>query len=283
MMLTESDLRDVLREACQAAGSQMAWADRHGLSRSYVSDLLNGHRPFSDRALTAIGCERRYVRVGEQPGYTRDNPGHHASLNQQASQADAPGGGSEQPDDWLTRSMRQSAKEVESWKPWMRTAMGVPGREAQQPVDCRRDFNDRLAIQPDVAQATLDNFKAVEEANRIDAVARMRKALHCLYLAVSEPSIVEDVTAKFNAVLVALQVPRAPERESVELIPADQWSELDGAVLWWYFPIAEPPYCGTPLDSDWPTLSGESFYTHFTRIPLPQPPLQSRKSPDVKA
>lgn len=28
----------------------------------------------------------------------------------------------------------------------------------------------------------------------------------------------------------------------------DEWSEEDGPVLWWKFPIDEPPYCGTPLD-----------------------------------
>lgn len=34
--------------------------------------------------------------------------------------------------------------------------------------------------------------------------------------------------------------------------PFDSWHEDIGAVLWWTFPVCEPPYCGTPLDDDWP-------------------------------
>jgi hypothetical protein len=28
--------------------------------------------------------------------------------------------------------------------------------------------------------------------------------------------------------------------------PLAEWSEADGDVLWWKFPITEPPYCGSP-------------------------------------
>lgn len=28
----------------------------------------------------------------------------------------------------------------------------------------------------------------------------------------------------------------------------DEWHEDDGPVLWWEFPVNEPPYVGTPLD-----------------------------------
>jgi hypothetical protein len=30
--------------------------------------------------------------------------------------------------------------------------------------------------------------------------------------------------------------------------PLSEWSEEDGDVLWWRFPIDEPPYVGSPLD-----------------------------------
>lgn len=30
--------------------------------------------------------------------------------------------------------------------------------------------------------------------------------------------------------------------------PLAEWHEDDGPVLWWKFPIEEPPYVGTPLD-----------------------------------
>lgn len=46
--------------------------------------------------------------------------------------------------------------------------------------------------------------------------------------------------------------------------PLDEWHEDHGAVLWWEFPIVEPPYCGTPLDADWP-----DYHTHWTPITIP--------------
>ncbi|MEK5085887.1 hypothetical protein MKY98_02910 [Paenibacillus sp. FSL M8-0228] len=44
----------------------------------------------------------------------------------------------------------------------------------------------------------------------------------------------------------------------------DEWGEDYGDVLWWKFPIDEPPYCGTPLDADWP-----DYHTHWTPITIP--------------
>lgn len=65
-----------------------------------------------------------------------------------------------------------------------------------------------------------------------------------------------------------------------------EWTEEDGPVLWWKFPVTEPPYVGTPNDSGqvvdvtikacdtdklmrthvggWP-----GYHTHWTPIPLP--------------
>lgn len=47
-------------------------------------------------------------------------------------------------------------------------------------------------------------------------------------------------------------------------LPLESWHEDMGPVLWWVFPIDEPPYAGTPLDDDWPR-----YHTHFTPIPIP--------------
>ncbi len=40
--------------------------------------------------------------------------------------------------------------------------------------------------------------------------------------------------------------------EAEELRPASEWHEDIGDVLWYPVPVEEPPYCGSPLDSDWP-------------------------------
>lgn len=57
-----------------------------------------------------------------------------------------------------------------------------------------------------------------------------------------------------------------------ELFNAEDWHEEIGAVLWWNFPIEEPAYCGTPLDTDFP-----QYKTHWTRLVIPSPPTTSQQ------
>ena len=47
----------------------------------------------------------------------------------------------------------------------------------------------------------------------------------------------------------------------------EEWHEDYGDVLWWKFPIEEPPYAGSPLDEKW-----DGYYTHWTPIVVPEPP-----------
>ena len=46
--------------------------------------------------------------------------------------------------------------------------------------------------------------------------------------------------------------------------PLEEWGEDYGDVLWWKFPIEEPPYVGSPLDEKWP-----AYHTHWAPIILP--------------
>ena len=50
-----------------------------------------------------------------------------------------------------------------------------------------------------------------------------------------------------------------------ELKPIEEWHEDYGDCLFWKLPIDEPPYCGSPLSSDFI----EGYYTHFTRLIMP--------------
>ena len=78
------------------------------------------------------------------------------------------------------------------------------------------------------------------------------------------------------------------------LYPISSWTEEDGDVLWWRFPIVEPPYCGSPLDlgktvgiqvlganADFTTFTVqvggwiEDYYTHWTKIRMPQDPTKA--------
>lgn len=54
---------------------------------------------------------------------------------------------------------------------------------------------------------------------------------------------------------------------STEARPLKEWHEDIGDVLWWKFPIEEPPYVGSPLDLNWP-----AHHTHWTPIVVPEPP-----------
>ena len=68
--------------------------------------------------------------------------------------------------------------------------------------------------------------------------------------------------------------------------PLAEWTEEDGPVLWWKFPIDEAPYVGTPFDRGhtvelhtWDTADGPrvafrtaiggwpGYHTHWTPIP----------------
>jgi hypothetical protein len=55
------DPQHELRLACEAKGSQKAWAAAHGLSAAYVSDVLRG-KPPGDAILSALCIVRVYQR-----------------------------------------------------------------------------------------------------------------------------------------------------------------------------------------------------------------------------
>jgi hypothetical protein len=54
------------------------------------------------------------------------------------------------------------------------------------------------------------------------------------------------------------------EPQKVKARLAKHWDEDLGDCLWWDFPVEEPPYCGTPLDDDFPR-----YKTHFTELHIP--------------
>lgn len=80
-----------------------------------------------------------------------------------------------------------------------------------------------------------------------------------------------------------------PTQNEIKARPLSEWNEDVGDVLWWLFPITEAPYVGTPHDlghtveitiatidggqkvthmvGGWP-----GYHTHWTPIPLPEPP-----------
>ncbi len=64
---------------------------------------------------------------------------------------------------------------------------------------------------------------------------------------------------------VPLLIERWNRRSRVTPAKPRSWYHEDfGPVLWWRFPINEPPYVGTPHDDDWP-----GYHTHWTLIDVP--------------
>jgi hypothetical protein len=58
-------LREQLKREVAAAGGQTPWADRHGLSVTYVNDLVHARKEFSGTIARALGYERviRYRKL----------------------------------------------------------------------------------------------------------------------------------------------------------------------------------------------------------------------------
>lgn len=61
--------------------------------------------------------------------------------------------------------------------------------------------------------------------------------------------------------------------KQAEARTVDEWHEDFGDVLWWTFPVNEPPYCGSPMDMDWP-----DYHTHWTPIVTPLAPAHKEGS-----
>ena len=57
-MMTLDDVRELLRQECERAGSQVAWAKAHGMAAAYVSDVIHGRRDPGGKLLDALGLDR---------------------------------------------------------------------------------------------------------------------------------------------------------------------------------------------------------------------------------
>jgi DNA-binding transcriptional regulator YdaS (Cro superfamily) len=56
-----SRVRTALAKAVRKAGSQKDFAEKHGLSPSYINDVLRNRREISGRLAKALGYERRIM------------------------------------------------------------------------------------------------------------------------------------------------------------------------------------------------------------------------------
>jgi len=60
-MITESDLRNILRHRIDAAGGMNRWADLHGINRAYVSLAMAGKQALGPKIIDAMGFRKKVV------------------------------------------------------------------------------------------------------------------------------------------------------------------------------------------------------------------------------
>ncbi len=73
--LTAADVRDRLRAACKAAGSQAAWATANDVTAAYVNDVLLGRREPGAAILRGLGLVRVTVYRDAGTGLGRAKEG----------------------------------------------------------------------------------------------------------------------------------------------------------------------------------------------------------------
>lgn len=82
-----------------------------------------------------------------------------------------------------------------------------------------------------------------------------------------------DANALRSAIDEAMERDRADALDAAlatpapQVLPLSEWHEDYGAAIWWSFPVQEPPYVGSPLDTNWP-----GYHTHWSPIVTPKAP-----------
>jgi DNA-binding phage protein len=61
LTLDDKDVLHLLRAAVEREGSISAFAKRHGLERSQLTNMLNGKRPVSSPLVKAMGLRKVYT------------------------------------------------------------------------------------------------------------------------------------------------------------------------------------------------------------------------------
>lgn len=132
------------------------------------------------------------------------------------------------------------------------------------------DLIERLRTEPSNPDMDNESADALEERDR--RIAELERLIsdvtgmtwqercgrerHRAEKAERHAQTIAEADAKVEAELAAARAALRPRPES-------EWHEDMGDVLWFHFPVQEPPWVGTPLTNTWI----EDWYTHF--IPLP--------------
>jgi len=66
-MITEDELREILRQQCNELGNAAIWSRNNKVSNSYISDILSGRRPIGKKVASRLGMEavKLYKKINE--------------------------------------------------------------------------------------------------------------------------------------------------------------------------------------------------------------------------
>lgn len=112
--------------------------------------------------------------------------------------------------------------------------------------------------------------KAIDEAEAVPARVQSDDPAQAIGSATPDPSLSDTPSGAG---------PRPPDGWQARARPITEYHEDEGAVLWWLFPISEPPYCGTPGDSGWPFTQATGLDLAWTPFSIPLPPPQPTREP----
>jgi DNA-binding transcriptional regulator YdaS (Cro superfamily) len=60
-VISESDLRNILRHKCEAVGSVTEFARRNAISQSFLNKMIRGETPVTAKVAKIAGYERKVV------------------------------------------------------------------------------------------------------------------------------------------------------------------------------------------------------------------------------
>lgn len=139
------------------------------------------------------------------------------------------------------------------WRGWF--APGIAGGPPS-PVKCGACSNPPRAEEIPAEHA--DNAREVEEIRELVSGMFEERTNN----ATAMKDLIDDVVEH-----IYQERQRRERATGVRVKPREEWHEDMGPVLWWSFPVEEPPYAGTPLDDDFP-----EYMTYWTPIVQPEPP-----------
>lgn len=131
-------------------------------------------------------------------------------------------------------------------------------------------FQRHVDLGPGHLVDLIEKAIAVERKRAAALVVEARQDYHAVCEALGMMDYAEGQGPVYASAAETCRVIKEMQREhntaTDERIPKTRasWHEDDGAVVWWKFPITEPPYVGSPLDDDFP-----DYVTHWTRVQLP--------------